>query len=75
MNKTCFGKLPAAAAIGLLFTAAVCSSNAADLDRLSPIGEGKGIFPGRVVWAHDPKAAAWPGPGDGHWWEDKYTDP
>lgn len=25
----------------------------------SPIGEAKGIFPGRVVWVHDPNATYW----------------
>ncbi len=38
-------------------------------DRLKPIGEAKGIHPGRVVWAHDPAVTDWKGPGDGHWWE------
>ena len=40
-----------------------------DLDRLKPIGEAKGIHPGRVLWAHDPGVIDWKGPGDGHWWE------
>lgn len=40
----------------------------------APIGEGKGIFPGRVVWVHDPAATKWEGPGHGHWWEPAYTD-
>jgi len=39
----------------------------------APIGVGKGIFPGRVVWAHDPAATDWAGPGQGHWWEDGHT--
>jgi len=39
-----------------------------------PIGVGKGLHPGRVVWAHDPKAANWRGPGQGHWWESDQTD-
>ena len=39
-----------------------------------PIGIGKGIHPGRVVWAHDPGATNWNGPGDGHWWEDRHTN-
>lgn len=39
-----------------------------------PIGVGKGIHPGRVVWVHDPSAARWPGPGQGHWWESEHTD-
>lgn len=36
---------------------------------LQPVGEAKGIHPGRVVWAHDPDLTDWKGPGDGHWWE------
>ena len=40
-----------------------------------PLGIGKGIHPGRVVWAHDPSATNWNGPGEGHWWEDSHTIP
>lgn len=40
---------------------------------LRPIGEAKGIHPGRVVWAHDPGATNWQGPGDGHGWESNHT--
>jgi hypothetical protein len=46
----------------------------------SPIGEGKGIYPGRVAWIHDANAATWPG-SDGsdytppYWHSDTYTDP
>jgi len=39
-----------------------------------PIGVGKGLHPGRVVWAYDPKATSWPGPGQGHWWESDHTN-
>ncbi len=35
-----------------------------------PLGEAKGIFPGRVVWGHDPKIASWDGK-TGFWWEDQ----
>ncbi len=42
-------------------------------DRLRPIGEGRGIHPGRVVWVHDPRAIDWKGPGDGHWYESQHT--
>ena len=38
-----------------------------------PIGEGKGIHPGRVVWVHDPDSTDWDGPGDGHPWESNHT--
>ena len=39
----------------------------------SPLGEGKGVYPGRVVWIHDPDATDWDGPGDGYWWESDHT--
>lgn len=34
-----------------------------------PIGEGKGIFPGRVVWMRDTTVAKWDGK-TGRWWDD-----
>ncbi|NUQ65341.1 MAG: DUF362 domain-containing protein [Pirellulales bacterium] len=41
-----------------------------------PIGTAKGIFPGRVVWIHDPAAARWDGDTKaGGWYEDRFTDP
>jgi gluconolactonase len=46
----------------------------AEVDPLAPIGVGKGIYPGRVVWVHDPDATNWEGPGDGHLWEPEHTD-
>ena len=39
-----------------------------------PIGVGQGVYPGRVVWTRDQKAARWGGSGAGHWWEDRSTD-
>jgi hypothetical protein len=38
-----------------------------------PIGVARGIYPGRVVWVHDPNATGWKGPGDGHPWESNHT--
>ena len=38
-----------------------------------PIGAARGIYPGRVVWVHDPNATDWKGPGDGHPWESNHT--
>ncbi len=32
-----------------------------------PYGEGVGVCPGRVVWAHDPDCVDWD--GSGYWWE------
>ncbi len=40
----------------------------------SPVGIGKGLHPGRVVWVHDPDATDWRGVGNGHWWESNHTD-
>jgi hypothetical protein len=41
-----------------------------------PIGKPRGIFPGRVVWLHDPGAACWDGDTrSGGWYEDRFTDP
>jgi hypothetical protein len=38
-----------------------------------PVGIARGIHPGRVVWARNPKIATWDGK-TGFWWEDKYTN-
>ena len=43
----------------------------------APIGTARGVFPGRVVWAHDPIAARWEGQVEaqsGHWWQETSTD-
>lgn len=43
------------------------------LDVNKPIGEGRGIHPGRVAWIHSPGVATW----DGHtglWVEDRWND-
>ena len=42
---------------------------------LSPIGVGKGLHPGRVVWVHDAEATNWKGRGDGHPWDEEHTNP
>lgn len=39
----------------------------------NPIGESKGIHPGRVTWARDAKATSWDGT-TGRWWDDACTD-
>jgi hypothetical protein len=39
----------------------------------SPVGEGKGVHPGRVAWVRDAKALTWDGT-TGHWWDDACTD-
>ena len=38
----------------------------------SPIGTARGIYPGRVVWVHDPTATSWDGSA-GSWWDDENT--
>jgi len=42
----------------------------------SPIGVARGIYPGRVVWVHDPNVTNWAGPGmgDGYWWQSNHTN-
>ena len=40
-----------------------------------PIGEARGIFPGRVVWVHDPNATNWTDSGaTPYWYESQCTD-
>jgi uncharacterized protein (DUF362 family) len=42
-----------------------------------PMGTARGIFPGRVVWVRDPKAAQWSGNKESvtdQWWMDASTD-
>lgn len=38
-----------------------------------PMGTPRGIVPGRVVWAHDPKACTWD-ESTGFWWENRWND-
>ncbi len=38
-----------------------------------PVGEGKGIFPARVVWTHAPGMATWE-KGNGVWHEDRWNN-
>jgi len=37
-----------------------------------PVGTARGIFPGRVVWVHDPAVASWDGK-TGNWWDENVT--
>lgn len=59
----------------LLVTAMVEPMTAQELHFTSnqPLGEGKGIFPGRVTWIRDAQVARWNGT-DGHWWDDGNID-
>ena len=38
-----------------------------------PVGEARGIFPGRIAWTHNPSVATWDGK-TGFWWEEQHTD-
>ncbi len=38
----------------------------------NPVGMAKGIYPGRVVWIHDPGVASWDGE-TGNWWDENIT--
>ena len=48
---------------------------AAEQPGLAPVGQGRGVHPGRVAWVHDPDATDWKGPGNGHPWENECTNP
>jgi len=39
-----------------------------------PKGAASGLYPGRVVWVHNPDATDWVGPGDGYWWDNDSID-
>ena len=66
-----------AASVGALWLAVSISSDEWALAEPhavnEPIGTAEGIYPGRVVWVHDPDATDWEGPGDGHPWESSHT--
>ena len=68
MDRRCFLRQSLALAGGCAVGLHV-ARGAESPERLKPFGEARGIHPGRVVWAHDPEAMDWKGPGDGHWWE------
>ena len=36
------------------------------------MGQGKGIFPGRVAWVFDPASVSYN--GSGNWWDDAYNN-
>ena len=58
---------------GLFFVAAIVSlfvfvaNDARQVLAANPVGTGKGIFPGRVAWVYNPKAAKWT--GEGNYWD------
>jgi gluconolactonase len=72
------GLLCIVASIGALWVSLGATSDKLVLARPQPanepIGVAKGIYPGRVIWVHDPEATDWEGPGDGHWWQPEHTN-
>jgi len=86
--KTQFAKSKYIAAFGLLVVGLIAGSFAifSNSEKASasyklaspqkanaPLGEGKGIFPGRVVWAHDPNATNEKCDGN-YWYKDENTN-
>ncbi len=71
-----------AAGVGLIWTSLSATSQKASSAAQSaapvpnqPIGEGKGVHPGRVAWIHDANATDWAGPGSGErWYSNTCTD-
>ena len=64
-------------AVGLSAAEIVTRYDFKPKSRNAPVGEARGIHPGRVVWVHDPEAARWSGhvaQNSGHWWADTSTD-
>ncbi len=67
--------LGTAAVIGMVSFAIAPDPPAGPWGPHGPIGEAKGIHPGRVVWVYDPDATDWDGlKSPEHWWEDDHTD-
>lgn len=51
------------------------STSRADNPPHGPLGVGKGIYPGRVVWVHAPDATSWGGwSSTERWWANNHTD-
>jgi len=38
-----------------------------------PLGDAKGMYPGRVAWGHNTQIASWDGK-TGFWWEDRFNN-
>jgi hypothetical protein len=70
----CFG-LAAAGMLTAIFAAPETSLRANPAPEHGPIGEGRGIHPGRVVWVHAPEATDWAGyESPQRWWRPEHTD-
>jgi hypothetical protein len=64
----------AGALVGGILISSDSPISAASISQSTPIGEAKGINPGRVVWVHDSSVSKWQGVGNGHWWESSHTN-
>jgi len=80
-SRHMFAAVLAFAAVAIIWCA-LCVSHSNPADAVvftptepanSPIGEAKGIHPGRVAWIRDPDATSWDGSA-GNWWDDENTD-
>jgi hypothetical protein len=70
----CFG-LALAGGLAAVVTAPETFVRANPAPEHGPIGEGRGIHPGRVVWVHAPEATDWAGYESAqHWWNAEHTD-
>ncbi len=71
------GTICLAVSVLILWTAlSVTSQRKARADepiRNDPVGVAKGIFPGRVVWVHDPNATDWDQAAGTYSWQDEHT--
>lgn len=61
--------------LSIAFTAFSVMGTAQSLKKIpnQPLGEGKGVHPGRVVLMHNPDMARWDGQ-HGHWWDEGNID-
>ncbi len=73
MNPTVLSVVLAMAWPLTILAASPAESVPTQPEPLRPIGEAKGIHPGRVVCVHDPQLLDWQGPGDGRWYDAKHT--
>ena len=56
----------------ILFALSAASCAADGYTTHEPYGEGVGVCPGRVVWAHDSDSVTWD--GSGYWWDTSHFD-
>ena len=71
MRKETFMWLAAAVSL-LLFLPEAMAQPRLFVEPNVPLGQGRGIHPGRVVWVHSPGVASWDG-STGMWMEDRWN--